>query len=230
MIIEEIKHGIKEWNETRKMVDKSVHYMTNGMYFEIERTDYLRLREMDPSSVHVYLVPYKGSMKMVLIDSVSDREGIFRDDRMFIKDFNKGMDMSRYTQFIEMDESGDIEVITALKRIFKWNLLRDSWITNEILRSRHGLFQAFCIPIDDLNELFMSETQSKALAVLGLTENNEAHFILWAEDASRVIAPRVEDIVLPVPPFGGEHPESAFQLLIQSILSIPGNTGPKATK
>lgn len=213
--IEELKTAVKTWDENRDNPEKVIAYLNTGNCFQITRSDYNTWLELTtkPEYIHAYVGLFTSTLKFILVDSVTDAQLTLDTSYMFVKDYLEGVPP---TESGPLGSEPDITVPEALERCFRWNMLKGPWVLQQ-KRIGNEMFQAFHIPFSDLEKLFEDSTKNELYAVFGLKSDGIAELILWNNVFSFSGKAIVEDVALPVPPFGPAQSLEGYQLLVQSI-------------
>lgn len=207
-----IAAAISKWTANRSYADKLLSLLNQGYSFEITREEYTRWAGLNPKSVHVYPAVFDGILKFVLVDSITDANPAINYSYVFTKNYTYGA-----IEGVKVDFPGEsnISILNGLERVFRW-LMNKPAAVHEMVKSENGIFQAFCVPFADLQNLFSTTSGDKVYVLFGLKDDGTPDLILWNEIENFVDPAMVEDTVVPVPPFYATNPESDYQLLVQS--------------
>lgn len=212
-----IETAINNWTINRPDSTAIISFLNQGSCFEIQRNDTMKWKLKNPEFIHAYPAIFDGVLKFVLVDDVTDSDPNIDYDYVFTKDYTYG---APPTNVVDVPGSSNISIEDALQRVFRWSMTKDNWVINNC-RSTNGVFQAFHIPASDLYKLFEDTTGDCVYVVIGLildpvTRIEIPDMILWNELTIFVDPAMVQDVALPVPPFGVDQPETNYQLLLQS--------------
>jgi hypothetical protein len=208
MNLEEIKQAIKEWSNARTSPEAVLTYFKQGCCFKIEKIEYEQWKKNSPKNLHVYMGIFKDVLKIVLIDSVSDKDPAAHEDSIFVRDYLPGLDIKE-EGFIEKATDGNITVKDGLMKIMQWTVFKDSWVYN-VVPTINGVFQAFTLPFSDLIAQFEGTMHTESVVLFGLCSDNQADLILWVlgTNEAKMDDPDddspLENIAYPCPPFGGD--------------------------
>jgi hypothetical protein len=216
------KNAIVEWNNNRTNSESLLGLLTQGSYFEITRAMYNDWTENSPSYVHAYLgvdTETSSSVGFILIDSVCDSDpNTVSAENISYAPYCEGFDeLQDIPPFSNVENpNNDISVLTGLQRSFRWMLNRKKYIENKVAEGageNAGMFQAFRLPMTDLETIFADANADKAIVIFGLTADNAtADLLLWSDNYQE--DQTVEDTTVPMPPF---HNLSDFRLLELAI-------------
>ena len=221
--LEAYKTAIIEWNDRRSNSVTLLDLISKGSYFEITRDMYDNWTGNSPDYIHAYVgvdtTNSPSSLGFMLIDSVNDgNTGTVTAENISYAPYINGFNQLKVIPHFSNAENpnNDISVLAGLERSFRWMLNKKKYIENKVAEGASetaGMFQAFNIPMGDLNSIFADENTNKALVIIGLKENNTiAELILW--DENFVVHQTVEDVAFPMPPF---HNISDCSLLEMSL-------------
>lgn len=211
MDFKEIENAIKEWSDIRTSPGTVVNYLKQGSCFKIEKAQYELWKKNPPKDFYVYMGIFKGTLKFILTNKVLDKNSAAHKDLIFVQDYLPGLKMKE-EGFINKAIDGGITVLDALKKAMRWNVFMKSWVYFKV-NTTYGIFEAFKVPFSDLVSQFDNAGCEQSLVQFGLGENIEAELVLWGLDTdielqatlvmkSEAIAPPVEDLATPCPPFG----------------------------
>jgi len=216
--------SINLWNQYRSNSENLLGLIAQGSYFEITRDMYENWTGNSPDYIHAYVgvdTSNSPSIGFLLIDSVCDSDpATVTVENISYAPYCEGFDNLQVIPPFSGNENpgNNISVLDALQRSFRWMLNRKRYIENKVAEGAGetaGMFQAFNIPISDLDSIFSDPDASKALVVFGLkADNTTSELILWSNNYS--VDQTVEDVALPMPPF---HVTSIYSLLQLSLNS-----------
>jgi len=210
MNFEEIKKAIKEWSKVRSSPEKVLAYFKQGSCFKIERSQFEKWNSKLPETLHVHMGIFNRRLKIILVDSVSDKDPAAHQDSFFVQDYLDGLTKAE-EGFIDVAVDGGLTVVDALKAVMQWNVFVNSWV-NETVHTTDGIFQAFYVPFNDLKSQFDNPAHLESVVFFGLRDNFKADLILFGLNASggsktllkaaKPLGIPVENLATPVPPFG----------------------------
>lgn len=214
--------SINLWNQYRSNSETLLGLITQGNYFEITRDMYDNWTGNAPEYIHAYVgvdTSNTASIGFLLIDSVcdSDPATVTLENisyTPYCEGFNELQGIPPFSG--NEDPNNNITIINALERSFRWMLNRKKFIENKVAEGASettGIFQAFHIPMSDLDAIFADPDANKALVIIGLqADNTTAELILWSEEYE--VNQTVEDVALPIPPFGDPNNYSLLSLAL----------------
>jgi hypothetical protein len=214
--------SINLWNQYRSNSENLLGLIAQGSYFEITRDMYESWVGNSPEYIHAYVGvdnTSSPSMGFLLIDSVCDNDPTtVTAENISYAPYCEGFnDLQVIPQFSGNENpSNNISVLDGLQRSFRWMLNRKKYIENKVAEGAgetEGMFQAFNIPMSDLDSIFSDPNASKALVVFGLkADNTTSELILWSNNYS--VDQTVEDVALPIPPFGDPNSYNLLNLAL----------------
>lgn len=226
--LDQVKDSIRKWNLNRNNVEKALDYLNQGNCFEITEQMYEKwkkaeLKETD--HIHAYVGINDGKMEFYLIDSIADSnpEKIKLENIIQCKyavGMNNFQDIPHFAA-IEKKEGETITPLTGSERFLRWMLLRQPLLEEKA--TDWNVFQVICIPFSDMLNIFDQAKDKRAIVTFGITGehpanpkdyHNNVELILWSDHF--VSDERIEDVALPIPPYGPKHNKEHFQLLIAS--------------
>lgn len=216
------KNAIVEWNNNRSNAQSLLDLIAQGSYFEITRAMHDNWTSNAPDTIHAYLgvdTSSSPSIGFMLIDSVSDSnpETVTTETISYAPYCEGFSELQVIPHFSNAaNPNNNISVLAGLERSFRWMLNRKKYIQNKVAEGageNTGMFQAFHIPMGDLNAIFADENANKALVIIGLKEDNTtAELILWDENYD--VIQTVEDTAFPIPPY---HDPTSYSLLQMAL-------------
>lgn len=212
-----IETAINNWTINRANPVAVITNLNQGNCFQISRNDMEKWSLKDPGYIHAYPAIFDGVLKFVTVDETTDSNREIDYDYVFVKDYTFG---APPTFSVDVPGNSNISIEDALQRVFRWSMVKNTWV-NGHCRATNGIFQAFHIPMSDLQNLFDNSTTDTVYAVIGLFINPETQeqvpeLVLWNEIMIFVDPSMVQDVAYPIPPFSINQPETNYQLLLQS--------------
>ena len=244
-----ITNMLKKWNEIRWNHKEALNLFSSGAYFSITPEDVIMwaTAPIIPKKIHCYMGVENSKMYFILIDSETDRKPInqmknFELDKIVIREFSNTLDIFT-PNFILSTTDGNVTVEDALSRNLFWQLMKGSWVKDQIDSVRDmqvGIARVFSSPFSDLEKIQEADPGSNIIAVMGLKRresvkqeitndiyNKKSPFELdlcfWGLDNNNKLSilktnssleeSPVEDLNRICPPFYGT--EEAFSLIFE---------------
>lgn len=168
---------VNKWNEVRWNHKKALRLLSSGAYFSITPED-VRMwanTPVKPKNIHSYIGVENKKLYFILIDSETDKKPLndlegFELDKIVIREFSNTLDI--FTQnFIAKAIDGSVTVTEALSRSLYWQLMKGSWIQDQIDSVRDmqmGIVRVFSSPFTDLENILNTNQGADILAIMGL--------------------------------------------------------------
>ena len=228
-----LKKMANAWNQLRWNGKKALKLLNTGTFFTIKQSDVLEWQTQNPEWLHAYFGVEGKKLFFILIDSVTDKIPMEKMsdeeiERIKVREFNNDLDLLTYDFIADETGSAKITVKEALSRNLRWQMMKESWINEQIAgfhNNQAPIGLVFRAPFSDLKTLLIDENQSTVSAVMGLKfrENpqpEESTYLLdltfWGMDDSgtstvKAVAnpdnPGLEDLTALVPPYSAGSDE-----------------------
>jgi len=168
---------VNKWNKVRWNHKKALTLFSSGAYFAITPED-VRMwanAPVKPQNIHCYIGIENKKMYFILIDSETDKKPLtelegFELDKIVIRKFNNTLDIFT-PNFIDKATDGNVTVNEALSRNLRWQLMKGSWIKEQIESVRDmqvGIVRVFSSPFSDLENIVRTNSNGDILAIMGL--------------------------------------------------------------
>lgn len=166
-----------KWNETRWNHKEALTLLSSGAYFPISPEDIKMWTNapIAPKMIHSYIGVENQKLYFILIDSDTDRKPInqmenFEIDKIVIREFSNTLDIFT-PNFIVKETDGNVTVHDALSRNLCWQLMKASWVKDQIESVRDmqvGIARVFSSPFSDLENIQEATPGANIIAVMGL--------------------------------------------------------------
>ncbi len=175
---------LRQWNQDRWNKKEALNLLSSGAFYSITPED-IKIwsgASIKPKRIHSYIGIEDDRVYFILIDSETDKIPLSKMsdveiDKIIIKKFRNNLNLFT-PNFIVNTGDGNVSVSHALSRNFCWQLMKGSWIEDQIESVRDmqvGIARVFSSPFSDLEEIHQVNKGNDILAVMGLKtqENNE---------------------------------------------------------
>lgn len=217
---------LSKWNEIRWNHKKALELLSTGAYFAVTsaNVEMWSNAPIKPKFIHSYFGVEDNKLFFVLIDSDTDKMPIskmenFQLDKIVIQEFSNNLDIFT-PNFVAKSIDGNVTVKEALLRNLCWQLMKGSWVEEQINSVRDmqvGIARVFSSPFSDLEKIQAVNFGAGILAVMGLkaldlteaTDQKEAYerspyqldLCFWGlnkQNELKVLALRSDEIETPV--------------------------------
>jgi len=178
-----ITNMVNQWNQIRWNNKKALRLLSSGSYFPISSSEVKMWANapIKPKNIHSYIGVENQKLYFILIDSETDRKPLselesFELDKIIIREFDNNLDIFT-PNFIDKTIDGNITVKEALSRNLFWQLMKGSWVNDQIESVRDmqvGIARVFSTPFSDLENILHHDENADILAVMGLKHQDES--------------------------------------------------------
>jgi len=171
---------VNRWNKIRWNHRKALRSFSSGAYFIITPEDVKMWSDnhTKPEYIHCYIGIERRKMYLILIDSETDKKPLTRLDnsefeKVVIREFSNDLDIFT-PDFIKGARDGSVTVNEALSRNLRWQLMKSSWISEQIESVRDmqvGIARVFASPFKDLENIVRANPSGEIIAIMGLKAN-----------------------------------------------------------
>ncbi|MDE5421598.1 hypothetical protein L3073_05225 [Ancylomarina sp. DW003] len=179
-----ITNMLRQWNQDRWNKTEALDLLSSGAYYSISPKDVQMWinSPIKPERIHSYIGVENHKLYFILIDSETDKKPLsemtdLELDKIIIKKFDNNLDIFT-PNFISKTIDGNVSVTNALIRNFCWQLMKGSWVEDQIESVRDmqvGIARVFSSPFSDLEEIHKAETNTDIIAVMGLKHIDTAN-------------------------------------------------------
>lgn len=168
---------LRKWNQDRWNKKKALNLLSSGSFYSITPDDIKvwSAPPIKPKQIHSYIGIENDRVYFILIDSETDKiplskMGDIEIDKIIIKRFRNNLNLFT-PNFIVKTEDGNVSVAHALSRNLCWQLMKESWVEDQIESVRDmqvGIARVFSSPFSDLEDIHQVNKDNDILAVMGL--------------------------------------------------------------